>query len=239
MKSKKKTQVANTQSGKECKNTQSKTKCVPKIRLKEDEDGQEIYDMKKLPVSPTSKLEPADCDPMAQFKTPPIHVQVRGEEYEDGIIRKDVIIRTRDGELSRITGSKNQYFAMHTIHQLFSVLPGKIAKTEDEINASLALLSGIAPQDELECALAAQMIAVHNLSMESLRKAIIPDQTTDGVTLNTNRAVKLSRTFVTQMEALQKYRNKGQQTIQVQHVSVEDGGQAVVGNVNTGGGGER
>ena len=30
-------------------------------------------------------------------------------------------------------------------------------------------------------------------------------------------------------------RNKGQQTIQVQHVQVNDGGKAIVGNIKTGG----
>jgi len=42
-------------------------------------------------------------------------------------------------------------------------------------------------------------------------------------------------TFTNQMEALQRYRGKGKQTIQVQHVQV-NGGQAVIGNVKPGGG---
>ncbi len=66
---------------------------------------------------------------------------------------------------------------------------------------------------------------------------MLEDQTVEAVTENINRAVKLSRTFTTQVETLQKYRSKGQQTIQVQHVQVNSGGQAIVGNVKTGGGG--
>jgi hypothetical protein len=42
-------------------------------------------------------------------------------------------------------------------------------------------------------------------------------------------------TFALQMETLKKYRSSGEQRITVQHVTVNDGGQAVVGNVNTGG----
>jgi len=38
------------------------------------------------------------------------------------------------------------------------------------------------------------------------------------------------------MEALNKYRTGGKQTIQVQHVNVNEGGQAIVGNVNKGAG---
>jgi hypothetical protein len=48
---------------------------------------------------------------------------------------------------------------------------------------------------------------------------------------------KLARTFAAQVEALKKYRSAGEQTIKVQHVTVNDGGQAIVGNVNKGGGG--
>ena len=46
---------------------------------------------------------------------------------------------------------------------------------------------------------------------------------------------KLSRSFASQMEALRKHRNGGKQTVTVQHVNVSDGGQAIVGNVETGG----
>jgi len=40
-----------------------------------------------------------------------------------------------------------------------------------------------------------------------------------------------------QMEALKKYRTGGQQKMIVEHVHVNEGGQAIVGNVNPGGGG--
>jgi hypothetical protein len=43
------------------------------------------------------------------------------------------------------------------------------------------------------------------------------------------------RTFTAQAECLNKYRTGGKQTIQVQHVNVNEGGQAIVGNVQGGG----
>jgi hypothetical protein len=46
---------------------------------------------------------------------------------------------------------------------------------------------------------------------------------------------KLARTFPAQVEALKKYRASGDQTIKVQHVTVNEGGQAIVGTVNHGG----
>ena len=39
------------------------------------------------------------------------------------------------------------------------------------------------------------------------------------------------RTFTAQVETLKKYRTGGNQTIQVQHVNVNEGGQAIVGDV--------
>jgi hypothetical protein len=38
-----------------------------------------------------------------------------------------------------------------------------------------------------------------------------------------------------QMDALKKYRSSGEQRIFVQHVTVNDGGRAVVGTINHGG----
>jgi len=45
---------------------------------------------------------------------------------------------------------------------------------------------------------------------------------------------KLMGVFNKHVEALNKHRGKGQQNITVKHVNVEAGGQAIVGNVETG-----
>jgi hypothetical protein len=42
---------------------------------------------------------------------------------------------------------------------------------------------------------------------------------------------QLERTFTAQMEALKRYRTGGEQKVTVQHVSVSEGGQAIVGKV--------
>ena len=104
-------------------------------------------------------------------------------------------------------------------------------------NHALAILQGINPKDEIEGMLAIQMVGVHNLAMEMLRRAIIDGQYPDAVEANTKRANKLLRTFSTQLEALQKYRGKTtQQKVIVEHVHVHQGGQAIVGNVEGGSG---
>lgn len=98
-------------------------------------------------------------------------------------------------------------------------------------NQSLSLLNGISPRDELEGMLAAQMIGTYNLAMLFMANAILNEQPSSGIDINVNRANKLLRTFTTQMEALTRYRGKGQK-MTVEHVHVHEGGQAIVGDVH-------
>jgi len=116
--------------------------------------------------------------------------------------------------------------------QVTQAMPARYTK-DDAGNFVMAMLQNIKPQDGLEAMLVTQVLATHSLSLEMMSRASLPEQTPVGVTENINRATKLQRTFVQQLEALQKKRNKGQ-VIQVQHVNVEAGGQAVVGNVTAG-----
>jgi hypothetical protein len=44
-------------------------------------------------------------------------------------------------------------------------------------------------------------------------------------------ATRLLKAFATQVEALRRVRNGGSQFLRVEHVHVNDGGQAVIGNV--------
>ncbi len=48
---------------------------------------------------------------------------------------------------------------------------------------------------------------------------------------------KLARTFAVQVEALKRYRTGGEQKVTVQHVTVNEGGRAIVGSVSPGVGG--
>ena len=104
-------------------------------------------------------------------------------------------------------------------------------------HAAVDALIGIAPRDELEGMIAAQLVACHNASMECYRRAMIGEQTFEGRRENLSQANKLSRTYATLLEALNRHRGKGQQKVTVEHVHVHEGGQAIVGTVETRGGG--
>jgi hypothetical protein len=55
--------------------------------------------------------------------------------------------------------------------------------------------------------------------------------TLEQMDLNERALNKLARTFATQIEALKRYRSKGEQRVIVKHLTVNEGGQAIVGNV--------
>jgi hypothetical protein len=107
----------------------------------------------------------------------------------------------------------------------------------ETINAALAVIHGIQPRDEIEAMLALQMVGIYKASLRCLRVANREDATFEGRDVNLKHATKLTRTYTAQMEALNKYRGKGQQKMTVEHVHVHEGGQAIVGNVTRGGGG--
>ena len=105
----------------------------------------------------------------------------------------------------------------------------------ERINGALAAISGIGAQDEIEGMLATQMVATH-IAATTVLGRLKGSETVLQQDSNGNLAVKLLRTFTMQVEALQRYRSKGQQKIVVEHVDVHAGGQAIVGTVNPGGG---
>lgn len=100
------------------------------------------------------------------------------------------------------------------------------------LNMALQQIEAIKPQSYLESLLVSQMLQVNEGISKCMGLAFMKDQTTYGKELNANLATKLQRTFVAQIEALQKLRGKGGQKVTVEHVHVYEGGQAIVGNVN-------
>src|SRR5215471_4808863 len=95
----------------------------------------------------------------------------------------------------------------------------------------MSVIKGVKPRDQLETMLAAQMAIIHTASMRLARELALAE--TIAHQDSAERALnKLARTFAMQLEALKRYRTGGEQKVTVQHVSVNEGGQAIVGNVN-------
>ena len=91
----------------------------------------------------------------------------------------------------------------------------------------------IGPRNGLESMLAAQMVSVHRVAMRLLSSGSSGEQSLDVATFRLNHASRLMRLFALQMDTLDRYRGKApsEQKVTVERVHVNDGWQAVVGNV--------
>jgi hypothetical protein len=131
--------------------------------------------------------------------------------------------------MGTVNGDYSNWLLAHLINGACEA-SSMTALKEEDLNGALAAMHGIAPRDEAEAMLAAQMVATHALAMTQFRRVrgseTIPQLEANGTLLS-----KLLRTYTTQLETLQRYRGKGQQKMTVEHVHVHPGGQAIVGNV--------
>ena len=102
----------------------------------------------------------------------------------------------------------------------------------DEVNLSfmISMVKSIKPRDSVEAMLVAQMVSVHVMAMRCAHHLANADDLAQHD--SAARALgRLARTFPAQIEALNRYRSHGEPAVTVQNVKVEDGGNAIVGNV--------
>ncbi len=130
--------------------------------------------------------------------------------------------------LMKSLGTADFEFFDGLVRQLLEV--GSAGANQAGLRYMLSMVQGIEPRDQVEAMLAAQMAATHNAIMTFANRLnhveTLPQQ--DGAERAFN---KLGRTFAAQVEALKRYRSSGDQTMRVEHVTVNEGGQAIVGNV--------
>ena len=88
---------------------------------------------------------------------------------------------------------------------------------ENAYSAALAMVNSIKPRNEMEAALAAQMVAIHLMQMKVAARAIKFDYDTKTAAV----AGKLARTFAMQLETLQRLRGKQKTTRQSIRVKKE------------------
>ena len=171
----------------------------------------------KNPKRPTAKKlrkaapKPADAAPPAMCPPPPA-------------------LDKSEPKLNHLGGSKhdewNQALCNHVLNSAWYGRDPEPKARLDAYYANLAFLAGVNPKDVIEGMMAAQLFASHAASMECYRRAMSPDQSTEGRAANLVHAAKLTRANAAVVEALAKHRNKGQQKVTVEHVHIYQGGQA-------------
>jgi hypothetical protein len=107
-----------------------------------------------------------------------------------------------------------------------------IERGEAALNAILEMMTEFAPQNGTEGMLVTQIVSVHNQAMQCLNKANHPLENEANAAVYRKRAIDFMKLFMKQIEFLERLRGKAQQTVTVKHVNVNQGGQAIVGNVN-------
>jgi len=137
--------------------------------------------------------------------------------------------------------------AMHTDHggvlrsTLATSISGNMnldgAEGEAAMNVALRLLVELQPQNALERMLLAQFIACDKAASQCLNIGFNPTNEANAKRKYLGLGVQFQGLLVRQVEALAKLRNGGRQHVTVEHVTVEAGGQAIVGNVAQGSGG--
>jgi len=173
----------------------------------------------------------------------PVKVKiVKSDSGDPNVILQGLKDPLYEVKLLEALGTPDSDLQNRLLDQVIQTVKGTVSdgvldkeKVASAYNHTMAILNGIQPQDELEAMLAVQMIGVHNVAMEYMAKATRTDRV-DFMNTYMNLATKSLRTFAAQMEALKKHRTGGQQKMIVEHIHVNKGGQAIVGNVNQGGG---
>jgi hypothetical protein len=155
----------------------------------------------------------------------------------ESLIEKDALLKAKYAEAF---GTADTDLQAHLVFQAWQCFPGVLNAKKDHkeiwqaCNTALAFLAEIKPRNPIEAMLATQMLATHNSAMESFTHAMLAGQTFEGRKARMDYATKMTRTFAAQMDALKKYREGASPKMTIGHVHVNDGAQAVVGQVNPG-----
>ena len=136
------------------------------------------------------------------------------------------------GALKAALGTCSNAFVTASLSQLQGAvrLPnGPVSETA--LNAALALIEAVAPQNEIEGALAVQMAATHSASMAVMSRMGSAHPSHRLLPAYANAASKLLRAFTAQVDALRRLRGGGAQHIRVEHIHLNDGAKAIIGTV--------
>ncbi|MGA7329613.1 MAG: hypothetical protein WBX25_35315 [Rhodomicrobium sp.] len=189
---------------------------------------------------PEYKPTPREQEALEAFKAarkarkPSSRLEIKKDASREFQVRIDhADLLTGQLLLMQAIGTTDFDFCAGILKQIVNTSSQGREPDESAVNFVLSIIKGIEPRDQTEAMLAAQMAATHMATMTFARRLAhvdnIPQQDSAERAFN-----KLARTFTTQMEALKRYRSTGQQKVTVEHVTVQAGGQAIVGNVSHG-----
>jgi hypothetical protein len=137
-------------------------------------------------------------------------------------------------QLKAALGTVSDPFVDMALHHLERAarMPGD-GPSNVSINGALAIIAAFAPQNEMEAALAVQSACTHMVTMVMFARIGGGHGGPHRLPGLGSTAAKLTRAYCTQIETLRRLRGRTDQNIRVEHVHVHEGGQAIVGAVNS------
>ncbi len=187
-------------------------------------------------MTKSKSINPVSARPKAAATLPSLNMTAPGKERHIEV----TISKQATESMREIGGSEYEVWDNALLHRTMVTAPqisGSDGQLLENYAAGIAglALRGFAPKDTVEAMIASQATALHFASMECLRRAMLPQQSADIASKLRKDAANTGRAMIEMVEALDRRRGKGPQTIRVERVVVQDGGQAVVaGSVVTG-----
>ena len=178
------------------------------------------------------KLGPATSAPMGNVPGP-VRVRLKRVNCNEAIpYPYDGQGREWWQRLKNAFGTASSAFVEASLYQLIAAarLPGS-GLSNIAVNASLAFIEGAKPQGEVECALVMQMACTHTAAMTAVAAFAGTHGHGRDATQKASAANRLLRAYTAQVETLHRLRHGGSQFVRVEHVQVNEGGQALIGNV--------
>jgi hypothetical protein len=137
------------------------------------------------------------------------------------------------GALKTALGTCSSAFVTASLAQLqFAARLPDGPVSETAMNAALALIEAVKPQDEVEGALAVQMACTHSAAMAVLGRLGSGHSGYRLLAAYATAATKLLRAYTAQVDALRRLRGGGAQNIRVEHVHINDEARAVIGTLS-------
>jgi hypothetical protein len=171
----------------------------------------------------------------APRRSPPVRIRIKG-------IQGNVVSFASPGpadqvwrkQLKTALGTVSDAFVDMTLHHLERAarMPGA-GPSDMAINGAIAVITAFAPKNEMEAALALQAACTHMVAMVMMARIGGGHGGSHRLPGLASASAKLLRAYCTQIETYRRLRSGGDQNIRVEHVHVHEGGQAIVGAVNT------
>ena len=149
-----------------------------------------------------------------------------------------------DTTKEQLEGLKDE---LHTDHgellrsTVATAISGNLAVHGDDadvaMNAALQLLVELKPQNSLERLLLAQLISCDKAASQCLSIGFNETNNPEAKRKYLGLGVQFQNVLIRQVEAISKLRSGGNQVVRVEHVHVEAGAQALIGNLTRGEGG--